>query len=286
MLYYDTLLGSLPIIGIPSSKSRSDRSKWLSESEYLCIPKSFLAFLVGFIDGDGAIVITRNQKRVNLKIVISLHMDDISTLNYIQSTLKMGKIHTYPSYKSPTVRLIFNKTEIQEVLFPLLLHHGIFFLTKPRRGQYNTAMYILKNNIILSLELIKAPQEVIPNLPKTIEGYVSLPFFKDWIVGFVCAEGSFLVKAYNDACFQIKQRMHVELFEAFKLIFNTNRRITVDQGLYTQFGVSSKADIQRVINFFSFSGYHFLVGKKYIQYSVWLEKLRNSSRYGKLNYPS
>lgn len=83
----------------------------------------------------------------------------------------------------------------------------------------------------------------------------------------------------------MKQRLHLLMFEAFKLVFNTTRKITIDQELYAQFGVSSRADIQEVINFFSFSGNHPLFGLKAIQYTVWLEKLRNSQRYSKLNFP-
>jgi hypothetical protein len=60
--------------------------------------------------------------------------------------------------------------------------------------------------------------------------------------------------------------MHYEMFEAFKIVFNTNRKISIDKFCYSQFGVSSKADIQRVIDFFSFSGLHPLVGLKCIQY--------------------
>jgi hypothetical protein len=75
------------------------------------------------------------------------------------------------------------------------------------------------------------------------------------------------MKKNNDGCFQIKQRLHLLLFEAFKLVFNTTRKITVDKELYAQFGVSSKADIQKVIDFFSFSGHHPLIGLKNIQYS-------------------
>jgi hypothetical protein len=112
-----------------------------------------------------------------------------------------------------------------------------------------------------------------------------LSFFKDWLVGFVAAEGSFFVKSNNDGCFQIRQRLHMALFEAFKLVFNTTRKISVDNSLYVQFSVSSKSDIQNVINFFSFSGHHPLIGLKGIQYSAWLEKLRNSERYGELNFP-
>lgn len=99
------------------------------------------------------------------------------------------------------------------------------------------------------------------------------------------AEGSFFVKKNNDGCFQLKQRLHVMLFEAFKLVFDTNRKIDTEKGLYNQFAVSSKADIQTVLNFFSFSGFHPLIGLKGIQYLKWLNLLRNSSRYSNLNFP-
>ena len=99
------------------------------------------------------------------------------------------------------------------------------------------------------------------------------------------SEGSFFVKNNNDGCFQLKQRIHVMLFEAFKLVFNTSRKIDIEKGMYNQFSVSSKADIQTVINFFSFSGFHPLIGLKGIQYLKWLTNLRNSYRYGNLNFP-
>jgi hypothetical protein len=67
-------------------------------------------------------------------------------------------------------------------------------------------------------------------------------------------------------------------------MFNTNRKIDTTNNFH-QFGVSSKSDIQKVINFFSFSGLHPLVGLKYIQYIKWLNNLRESLRYSTLNYP-
>jgi hypothetical protein len=86
------------------------------------------------------------------------------------------------------------------------------------------------------------------------------------LVGFTNAEGSFFVKANNDACFQLKQKIHDHLFEAFKLIFDTKRKIYIEKDKFAQFSVSSKMDIQNVIDFFSFSGLHPLVGHKNIQY--------------------
>jgi hypothetical protein len=290
----------LPKLGITNLKSRANRSKWLSESEYLSIPKSFIAFLVGFIDGDGYILINNTRKDfLGIKLVISVHIDDIAILNYIQSVLKIGKLSTYPNLKSPSARLIFSKTDLQEILFPLMIYHGIYFLTETRRTQFYKALQIIVEGIKSYSQIPKTVPELQALLNSAspqrgeaprpggagAKGYFNLPFLKDWLVGFVAAEGSFFVKSNKDACFQIKQRLHMPLFEAFKLVFNTTRKISVDNSLYVQFSVSYKADIQNVINFFSFSGHHPLIGLKGIQYSAWLENLRNSERYGGLNFP-
>ena len=146
-------------------------------------------------------------------------------------------------------------------------------------------MFIFKNEIkiydqIPDINKIPAVFEI----PKNHIDYTLLHFFKNWIVGFTCSEGSFFIKSNNDGCFQLKQRIHTSLFEAFKLIFDTNRKIDTTNN-YSQFGVSSKSDIQKVINFFSYSGLHPLIGLKYIQYVKSIKNLRDSSRYRSLNYP-
>ena len=279
----------LPTIGTVSEYAlkKGNKNIRLDKKEYLSIPSSFLAFLAGLIDGDGYIQVTRTTKGfITIKLVISIHLEDISTLEYIQSVLKLGKISVYRDHKSPSCKLIINRTDLQEVLFPLLLHHGIFFLTETRRAQFDLAMFILKNDIKVYDQIpARGDLPTLFKLPKTALDYVSLPFFKNWIVGFTISEGSFFVKNHNDGCFQLKQRVHVLLFEAFKLVFKTSRKIFTEKDLYNQFSVSSKADIQTVINFFSFSGFHPLIGLKGIQYLKWLTVLRNSSRYGNLNFP-
>ncbi len=249
----------LPTIGTVSIHALKKGKKLrLDKREYLSIPYPFIAFLAGLIDGDGYIQITRTTKGfITIKLVIAIHLDDISTLEYIHSVLKLGKIFINRDHKSPNCKLIINRTDLQEVLFPLFLHHGIFFLTETRRSQFDLALFIFNND-------------------KKVY---------DWIVGFTMAEGSFFIKINNDGCFQLKQRVHVLLFEAFKLLFDTRRQIYTEKNMYNQFSVSSKTDIQKVINFFSYSGLHPLIGLKGIQYLKWLINLRNSSRYSNLNFP-
>lgn len=286
-----SLFSILPTIGNIHSNALKKVKSITSKEDYMSIPPSFLAFLVGLIDGDGYIQITKTPKGfITMKLSISLHLDDISTLEYINSILKLGKINVYKDLKSPTCKLTINKTELQEILFPLLIYNNIFFLTETRVNQFNLAVYILKNDIRIYDEINKNNVKDIFKIPSNSFDYTLLPFFKNWIVGFTCSEGSFFIKSNNDGCFQLKQRMHTNLFEAFKWIFvaseatPTNRKIDRTND-YNQFGVSSKVDIQNVINFFSFKGLHPLIGLKYIQYIKWLNNLKTTVRYKKLNYP-
>lgn len=280
------LLSILPTIGNVHKNALKKMNKFLDKKQYISTPTSFLAFLVGLIDGDGYIQITKTTKGfITLKLIISLHIEDISTLQYIHSTLKLGSINVYKDLRSPTCKLVINRTELQEVFFPLLIHNNIFFLTETRLNQFNLAMHILKNDIKMFDEIpSKDNIEDIFKLPEDAHGYTLLHFFKNWIVGFTCSEGSFFIKSNNDGCFQLKQRIHTNLLEAFKLVFNTTRKLDTTNN-YSQFGVSSKSDIQTVINFFSFEGLHPLIGLKYIQYIKWLNHLQNSTRYSKLHYP-
>lgn len=275
----------LPTIGNVHKNTLKKINKILDKKEYISIPKSFLAFLVGLIDGDGYIQVNKTTKGfITIRLIISLHLEDISTLEYIKSILKLGKINVYKDLKSPTCKLVINRTELQEILFPLLLYNNIFFLTETRINQFNLAFNIIKNDIIKFDDIPQKEIKEVFKLPEDAYGYTKLHFFRNWIVGFTCSEGSFFIKSNNDGCFQLKQRIHTNLFEAFKLVFNTNIKIDTTNN-YNQFSVSSKSDIQRIINFFSFEGLHPIVGLKYIQYIKWLSNLQNSTRYNKLHYP-
>ena len=98
-------------------------------------------------------------------------------------------------------------------------------------AQFDLAMLIIKNDLKLFNQISnynKVP--TIFELPKTASEYLSLAFFKNWLVGFTNAEGSFCKKKNNDACFQLKQIINVQLFEAFKLFFKTNKNISIEMG--------------------------------------------------------
>jgi hypothetical protein len=153
----------------------------IEKIEYLSIPYQFIAFLAGFIDGDGYFQIIRTTKGfIAIKLVITLSLEDLSTLEYIHSVLKLGKLTIKRDIKNPTCSLIINRTDLQEIIFPLLIHHGIFFLTDTRRAQFDKAIFIFKNDIKLFNQVSNIKE--IPTefkLPITPSNYLELPFFKN-----------------------------------------------------------------------------------------------------------
>jgi hypothetical protein len=269
---------------------KKGRKRIKDKKEYFNISYSFLSMFMGLIDGDGYISITKTEKGyIKICLVISLDIRDLPLLEYLHSVLKIGKINTYPKSKlKDTCKLVINKTDLQDILLPLLIHHKLIFLTNKRREQFDKALYIFKNDIKIFKDIPVAVN--IPSLyplPINAEEYLNLNFFYNWIVGFTIAEGSFLIKNNKDGCFQLRQRIHLHLFQAFKLVFQTKRKIGVDKNnLYALFSISSKSDVQRVINFFSLSGNHPLLGYQLIRYEKWLDYLQKSKRYSKLKFPS
>ena len=123
-------------------------------------------------------------------MIICLSLEDISSLEYIYSVLKIGKLQIAlaPDKNNPICKLVFCKTDLQEVIFPLLIHHKIYFITESRRAQFDLAMFIFNNDFKLFNQIScfnKVP--TIFELPKTASDYLSLAFFKNWLVGFTNA---------------------------------------------------------------------------------------------------
>ena len=175
------LYSILPTIGNVHKNALKKMNKLVDKKDYVTIPTSFLAFLAGLIDGDGYIQITKTTKGfITIKLIISLHIEDISTLEYIHSTLKLGKINVYKDLRSPSCKLVINRTELQEIFFPLLIHNNIFFLTETRFNQFNLAMHILKKDIKMYDEIPSRDNiKDVFKLPKDAKSYTLLHFFKN-----------------------------------------------------------------------------------------------------------
>jgi hypothetical protein len=274
----------LPPIGL----ARTSKGFKVSEEEkaqYLQIPVSFLAMFVGLVDGDGTIRVLKDAKdSLQVALVISLHIDDKAMLDEIASTLGFGYVGVYPNSKR--AKFTIRMQMLQEVLFPLMQHHGLMFLTDTRKAQFDKVVYILKNKVTKFSSL----PEVFPvtqPLPATPQGYLDLPFFDNWFVGFTIAEGSFFIATRGDMGFNIAQMSrdsHNTLFLAIKLRLGTHVNLQFRSDAVF-LNLTSKADLESVIDFFSFSGNHPLMGLKLVSYIKWLKAVATKDRFSHIKLP-
>jgi hypothetical protein len=245
----------------------------------------FLAFLVGVIDGDGYIQMRKKLNGyIEFNLVITFNNRDMATFEYILSKLHFGII---ARINSTTSKLVIYNFELKYILVPLLLEHGLFFLTENRINQYNWLLYTLEHNIKkwnLLPDSVPNYSPFILQDPKFI--LQNIWYFNNWLVGFVVAEGSFFVQANKEISFSVSQKGNKVLIESIQLMFKPSRAIYYsEKNKVYLVRMSSIRDIQKVINFFSFENHYPLIGYKKDSYETWLKALKESSRYKGLIFP-
>lgn len=274
---YDNNMNTIGKVNESALRGRKSRTYQEKQAFLSSISYDFMSMFIGLIDGDGYIAITKSGiDNIRMELILSVDIKDLKLLQHIQNVLKIGRVNEYPNLS--TAKLVIGKVDLQELLFPLMFHYGLFFLTETRRKQFNLCIHLLENNItkfssIPTLDTIKD----LFSLPQSSIGYVNLPFFYNWIVGFTIAEGSFYIKSSGEYFFSLRQCSHSTLFEAFKLVFKTNRKIE-DDGKHMKFSVSSTKDLLNVVHFFSNSGLYSLQGLKATQYNNWLTSLKQNNK--------
>lgn len=291
-LYINTI-SNIQHIKIISTKSHTkDRDTSFLEKDIKNIDRNLLALIVGFIDGDGYIRINKKSKDninyIYISLIINLNKNDLKLLQYFHQQLNIGKVYNItPKKGNKLARWEINKLDLFNKIEPLLEYHNIKFLTETRQKQYLLLKYIKHNKLVYYEDIINNNNYINEFIENNllIDNFIKLDYFNNWLVGFTMAEGSFLIKKNKDICFQLKQKYNLELFNNITLFFNTTRKLNINKNKYIQFNVSSKNDIQNIINFFSFSNNQPLLGNKLISYNKWLFTIKNSIRYKELKTP-
>lgn len=262
-------IGKIDVSKLRGQKTRRKRDK----IEYSNISYGFLSIFIGFIDGDGYLQITKSGKNyIRMQLVISVDMRDLELLKHFYEVLKIGRINVYPNIN--TAKYIISKTDLQEVIFPLIFYHNIFFFTDIRRKQFDICIYLLNNNIV-KFDLIPKHVPTVFAMPNTSIEYCKLPFFNNYLVGFTIAEGSFYVKASGEHCFSVRQRNEELLFQAIKQVFQRDRKIG-KEGKYIQLSISSAKDLKNVQEFFN--RHYPILGYKAEQYKNFCDSLKIKSK--------
>jgi len=239
---------------------------------------------IGLLDGDGYIEIgpqkqynknsiVNPKSTIRMRIVLRLHKEDKELLEFISNILNIGKLDELKSVNQ--YRLIIYKTDIFNIIYPYLQTNNLEFLTYNRRKQYFLLKYIIENNIKHWEEL---DLDEIDNLFKKsnkkldFSDIINLPYFKNWLVGFTIAEGSFHKKSTGSTHYSIVQSGH-ENYNIIKAIHffikgpeHLNHEIKPETDKIYRISFSSKKDLLFIIEFFENNK---LLGLKKLQFDNW-----------------
>lgn len=251
--------------------------------------KSILSLLIGLIDANGDIRISKNNKLdkdyINLTIILNLKYsnEDKYMLEYIKDILNIGIIYNItPKKGNKIIRYEISKLDIINKLFPLLTKYKIQLLTESKQNEFFLFKYILDNNIIYYNDYLIKKDEIQNYIQKNIikNNFNKLSFFNNWLIGFTIGNGRFLIKNNGDACYQLKLINNYNLLLNILNYFNFyNVNILTHNKIYHQLTVSSIINISIIINFFNSKDNHSLIGSKLTSYNNWLLKLKSSNRY-------
>ena len=181
-------------------------------------------FWVGLMDGDGSIQVNHwRKKNLQYRLVIKLkyHPQNINMLNLIKNEIKGRVVYVKEEFVLWVVndkKLIINIMKIFDIYPPLtkklraqllfmkscLLHNDVDKYLRERNNKYivnNTFLFIKDDN-----------------------------YFKEWVSGFIEAEGCFSIRKNNYHSFSISQKNEVELIKSIKTYFEIQSKVRKIKG--------------------------------------------------------
>lgn len=224
-------------------------------------------FWVGLMDGDGSIQVNHwLKKSLQYRLIIKLKYDilNFNMLILIAKTIG-GNVRIV---KQDVIWVVNKKEDIEEIIkifeeYPLLTSKKIcqlnFLKTCLTKNSIDYYLNNRNNKYDNQLEIIKAP-------------FVTPSYFKEWLSGFVEAEGCFSLRKSNTHSFSIGQNDDIYLIEAIKLYFEASNTVRNSYGNFYALEIYKKEVLKRIIT--HFLNYP-LLGEKKISFEKFSEKLNN-----------
>ena len=243
-----------------------------------------IAWLIGFVEGDGWFSITKNGNYCKYEFGIEVSQRDIQLLYKIKTLLGVGVVLIRNSRDTVLFR-ICSKIHLKNRIIPIFDKYPMF---TAKHWDYINFRENLLNNVTFydDFKFYKRPN----NTPfESVEKILAHPNFDDWLVGFIEAEGCFCFykpsKQINyTASFDVCQTNGLQILSAIKI------RLKIKSNIYEEFPnhfrlkTTSLEGIQNTINFLNKANAK-LRGYKRLQYLLFLKELRVNEKYKTLNIP-
>ena len=253
---------------------------------------NFEKWLVGFTDGDGSFIIYKTKNTYSLAFKISQNKYNKRILYYIKKNLGVGNVSEEKNSNMAQYS-VYSREKLKRYIIPIFNKYPLltskYFNYKKFIEAFNileniNLSYKEKNELIDKLIILKPDIYYIsPVWFKSIDKYYIKEIInKEWLIGFIEAEGSFYISKnllnYVQH-FSICQKKDKHLLDGIKLILRINANIYFsekDKCYYLQ--TKNKESIKFIINFID--GY--LKGVKSLEFKLWKRAFNNNYNNKKL----
>ena len=261
---------------------------------------TFEQWLVGFTDGDGNFHISRQEANGNIKWNLGFKLTqstyNLRLLNYVKKELGVGSI-TKDGYKMQY--FIRDIKAIETLLIPIFDKYPL--LTKKHFDyiKLKKALYILNDKQLVREEKNKIIEKIIiskPNnsyispawkgvdLPLTNINSVKKVLTKNWLIGFIEAEGSFyLTKKDTNRIvhgFGLTQKLDNIVLEAIRILLHIKTKVRYKE-LHNHYilDTNNSRAIENIIDYFK----NTMKGVKSFEYRIWARSyVKHKGNYSKL----
>lgn len=279
-------LSSLVLVPIAQVKTHTTRGQFaeVHNSASQRVNAEYLEWLVGLTDGDGTFTIINNRGYILHKYSIGLDPRDIQLLYKIKSKIGVGKIEIGKEQVKYTVSNIDH-----------LIHYILpIFDNYPCLSRKHFQYQVWRDTLIRrksSEPLLVKPEysKDIANSIKSVEDILELPYFDNWLIGFIEAEGSFSISFEENGkqirpYFYIDQKFDYHLMEAIRTRLKFNSKVSSRKNSMFALTAKSKREIENVINFINKANIK-LQGYKKLQFLLWIKEIRKLSKYSEIKLP-
>lgn len=243
-----------------------------------------MAWLVGFVEGDGWFSVTKNGNYCKYEFGIELSQRDIQLLYKVKDLLGVGVVLIKKSRDTALFR-ISSKNHLKNIILPIFDYCPMF---TSKHWDYLNFKDNLMNNVVYYKDL--KPYSRTNNTPfQSVDEILTNPNFDNWLVGFIEAEGCFSIykplnQPYETASFEIRQTNGLQILNVIKIKLKIKSNVYIDKTNSAHLKTTSIEGIQNIINFLNKTDAK-LRGYKRLQYLLFLKNLRVNTKYNKLIIP-
>lgn len=221
------------------------KDKNINDDEYVKM------FWVGLMDGDGSIQVNHWQKKsLQFRIIIKLSHLKSNYEMLIKIAKVIGGTVRITGKGKDVIWVVNSKREVEEIIkifdiYPPLTSRKICQLAFLKKCLAETSVekYLLSrsSNLKYSNQVNIINTHLNSNLPL---------YFKEWLSGFIEAEGCFSLRKANNHSFSIGQNDDIYLINKIKQYFDITNKVRNPYGNFYIIEVYKKESLLRIINHF------------------------------------